>query len=440
MLLIIASFGSVMLKIWYVILAFLILMLMVTVHEFGHYLAGKLLKFKINEFAVGMGPKLLSKTRKNGEVISLRAFPLGGYCAFEGENDDGTDNPDAFNKQKPWKRLIVLFAGAFFNFLFAVLVCFILFTAYGESVTVVGKPFGYADSAVQELQTGDIIYEVNGKRVYLIQSVSEYLKDDQLEVTVYRQDGTFKTIKVDKQTFFLSYVSDLKRDYTLDDNGTLLTKGDQIYKIDDVYMSKNGQYGQYLSDLAVTYGSDHVCQVTILTQNNVQCVIPLTVDDLLLKIGVKESPYSGLGISTKTMMYKYPFGMRMGRILPFCGETAVVVLKTLGGLFTGSTGLDEMGGPITTIAVTSQVVAAGFPAVLLLIVLISVNLAVFNLLPVPALDGCQMVFVIIEWITKKPLKPKVQAMINGIGLIILIALVILLDVLKVLLSNSQTVM
>ena len=427
---IIASFGSVMLKIWYVILAFLVLMLMVTVHEFGHYLAGKLLKFKINEFAVGMGPKLLSKTRKNGEVISLRAFPLGGYCAFEGENDDGTDNPDAFNKQKPWKRLIVLFAGAFFNFLFAVLVCFILFTAYGESVTVVGKPFGYADSAVQELQTGDIIYEVNGKRVYLIQSVSEYLKDDQLEVTVYRQDGTFKTIKVDKQTFFLSYVSDLKRDYKLDDSGTLLTKGDQIYKIDDVYMSKNGQYVQYLSDLAVTYGSDHVCQVTILTQNNVQCVISLTVDDLL-KIGVMESRYSGLGISTKTMMYKYPFGMRMGRILPFCGETAVVVLKTLGGLFTGSTGLDEMGGPITTLAVTSQVVAAGFPAVLLLIVLISVNLAVFNLLPVPALDGCQMVFVIIEWITKKPLKPKVQAMINGIGLIILIALVILLDVLKV---------
>lgn len=430
MLLIIASFGSVMLKIWYVILAFLILMLMVTVHEFGHYLAGKLLKFKINEFAVGMGPKILSKTRKNGEVISLRAFPLGGYCAFEGENDDGADNPDAFNKQKPWKRLIVLFAGAFFNFLFAVLVCFILFTAYGESVTVVGKPFGYADSAVQELQTGDIIYEVNGKRVYLIQSVSEYLKDDQLEVTVYRQDGTFKTIKVDKQTFYLSYVSDLKRDYALDDSGTLLAKGDQIYKIDDVYMSKNGQYVQYLSDLAATYGSDHICQVTILTQNNVQCVISLTVDDLL-KIGVMESRYSGLGISTQTMMYKYPFGMRMGRILPFCGETAVVVLKTLGGLFTGSTGLDEMGGPITTIAVTSQVVAAGFPSVLLLIVLISVNLAVFNLLPVPALDGCQMVFVLIEWITKKPLKPKVQAMINGIGLIVLIALVILLDVSKV---------
>lgn len=430
MLLIIASFGSVMLKIWYVILAFLILMLMVTVHEFGHYLAGKLLKFKINEFAVGMGPKILSKTRKNGEVISLRAFPLGGYCAFEGENEEGTDNPDAFNKQKPWKRLIVLFAGAFFNFLFAVLVCFILFTAYGESVTVVGKPFGYADSAVQELQTGDIIYEVNGKRVYLIQSVSEYLKDDQLEVTVYRQDGTFKTIKVDKQTFYLSYVSVLNRDYTLDDSGTLLTKGDQIYKIDDVYMTKNGQYVQYLLDLSATYGSDHVCQVTILTKNNVQCVISLTVDDLL-KIGVMESRYSGLGISTQTIMYKYPFGMRMGRILPFCGETAVVVLKTLGGLFTGSTGLDEMGGPITTIAVTSQVVAAGFPSVLLLIVLISVNLAVFNLLPVPALDGCQMVFVLIEWITKKPLKPKVQAMINGIGLIVLIALVILLDVSKV---------
>lgn len=426
----IAAFGATMLKIWYVFLAFLILMLMVTVHEFGHYLAGKLLKFKINEFAIGMGPKIFSKTKKNGEVFSLRAFPLGGFCAFEGENEELVDNPDAFNKQKPWKRLIVLFAGAFFNFLFAVLICFILFMSYGEGVTMVGKPFGYSDPAVQELRSDDIIYEVNGRRVYLIQSVSEYLDADELEVTVYRQDGTFKTIKVQKQTFYLCYVSGLKCDYELDDNGTLLQKGDQIYKINDVYMSQNGQFVKYLSELAESYGGDKVCEVTILTQSNAQYTRTFTVDQLL-QIDVMQSSYSGLGISPRTVMYKYPFWTRMGRILPYCCETGRVVLKTLGGLFTGSTSISEMGGPITTISVTSKVVQSGLPSVLLLIVLISVNLAVFNLLPVPALDGCQMVFVLIEWITRKPLKPKVQAVINGVGLVLLIALVIILDLSKI---------
>ena len=107
-----ASFGN-------VLLAFVVLLFMITIHELGHYTAGKLLKFKINEFAIGMGPKLLSKKTKSGEVLSLRAFPLGGFCAFEGENEEG-DNASSFNKQKPWKRIIVLFSGALFNFLSAI--------------------------------------------------------------------------------------------------------------------------------------------------------------------------------------------------------------------------------------------------------------------------------------------------------------------------------
>ena len=99
---------------------------MVLIHELGHYVAGKILKFKINEFSIGFGKAIFSKTKKSGEKFSLRIFPLGGYCAFEGENEDGTDNPQAFNNQKPWKRLIVLFMGAFFNFLSAIIFSFIL--------------------------------------------------------------------------------------------------------------------------------------------------------------------------------------------------------------------------------------------------------------------------------------------------------------------------
>ena len=105
----------------YLLLALLILLVMVTIHEFGHYLAGKILNFKINEFSIGFGKSLYSHTsKKTGEVFSIRLIPLGGYCAFEGE-EAGTDVPGAFNKMAPWKRLIVLFCGPFFNILSAVL-------------------------------------------------------------------------------------------------------------------------------------------------------------------------------------------------------------------------------------------------------------------------------------------------------------------------------
>ena len=110
------SIGSAFLQIGYVLLAIVILLFMITIHELGHYTAGKILKFKINEFSVGFGKTLFSKTKKNGEVFSIRLIPLGGYCAFEGE-DTANENSDSFNAQAPWKRLIVLFSGAFFNFL-----------------------------------------------------------------------------------------------------------------------------------------------------------------------------------------------------------------------------------------------------------------------------------------------------------------------------------
>lgn len=114
------AFSDVMKTIGSVLLAILILLAMITVHEFGHYIAGKIFKFKINEFAIGFGPALYKRTKKNGEVFSVRALPLGGYCAFEGEDEENS-HPDAFNNKKPWQRIIVLFAGAFMNYLLALL-------------------------------------------------------------------------------------------------------------------------------------------------------------------------------------------------------------------------------------------------------------------------------------------------------------------------------
>ena len=106
---VILSVSSVMNTVWAVLLAILILLAMITVHEFGHYLAGKALKFKINEFAIGFGPKLFRRiSKKSGEAFSIRVLPLGGFCAFDGE-DDEDDNPNRFNNKDPLKRIIVLF-------------------------------------------------------------------------------------------------------------------------------------------------------------------------------------------------------------------------------------------------------------------------------------------------------------------------------------------
>lgn len=115
----------------YILAAILLLLIMITVHEFGHYVAGKLFGFGIEEFAIGFGPKLFRRQKKNGEYFSVRLFPLGGFCAFKGEDAEDPD-PAAFNNQKPWKRIIVLAAGAVMNMLTALLIIFILFAAYGR--------------------------------------------------------------------------------------------------------------------------------------------------------------------------------------------------------------------------------------------------------------------------------------------------------------------
>jgi len=129
----------------HILLAVLVLLVMVTIHELGHYLIGKLLKFKINEFAVGLGPKIFSKKLKNGEVFSLRILPLGGYCAFKDEMDEEEQKVDRdvfdleekkeeappedktlnFSQQKPWKRILVLSGGAIFNLISAFIFSFI---------------------------------------------------------------------------------------------------------------------------------------------------------------------------------------------------------------------------------------------------------------------------------------------------------------------------
>ncbi len=406
------SFASVMKSVWGIVLAIVILLAMVTIHEFGHYVAGKLLNFKINEFSIGFGPALFKKrSKKTGELFALRIVPLGGYCAFDGEDEMGdsekpieksakeedpfaeeeglvleekTQNEggrdalkpaeeypepkgERFNDQKPWKRIVVLVAGATMNYLLALLLIILMFACIGRPMyTVMERPAdtGAEATAVfteteasDALQPEDIILKIDGHNVYMITDYMDALDGKKAGETVavdVLRDGEKKTVT--------------------------MTLG-----IDANFVN--------MSDV-----------MTLLQSMDIYGLAPVTV---------KQGFFSSIG-------HSFGYSVRIGG----------TVLRSLGELLTGKLGLDAMGGPITTIQVTSQAASSGMLSFLNIAAFIGVNLAVFNLLPIPALDGCKVIFCLIEWIRKKPINRKVETIIHLVGIVFLFGFAILVDLLQ----------
>ena len=362
-----ASFGEVMATIGYVLLAVLVLLIMITVHELGHYIVGKIFKFKIEEFAIGFGPKLFSKKKKDGEVFSIRLLPLGGFCAFSGEDEESSD-PNDFNNKKPWQRILVLIAGAFMNYLFALLIIIIMFASYGQTALMTYK-LTESTGAQQEYSFNekDVIVSVNGKNVYLttdiILAIDGKAKGDLVNFGVRRQ-GEFKAVKVAlKNDANFASVEDMK---------TLYDTLGIYYELDENQKIVNG--GLY---------------------------------------------------STRI---RFGFFETIGRTFEYSFKLAGTIFAVIGQLLTGRLGVSSVGGTVTTISLTASAMKTGGLWYLLYISsFIGVNLAVFNLLPIPALDGSRVVFTIIEWIRKKPINRKVEGTIHFVGLIILFAFAIFAD-------------
>lgn len=336
----------------YILFAILIFGFLILIHELGHFTTAKLFGVQVNEFSMFMGPAIFKK--KVGETqYSIRCIPFGGFCAMEGEDGD-SDNPRAFSAAKWWKRLIILCAGAFMNFVAGILIMIIVCGSRGSQVAVPVIESFAPDcplESAQGLQVGDEIYEIDGERIYTYGNVGFFLSMNDsgaYDLTVIR-DGE----KVHLQDFPMEM-----KEYT-EDGQTLL------------------RYGMNFS----------------LADNTVGKVL-------------SDSWYSSIDFAR---MVRYSLQM----------------------LVRGQAGLKDMSGPVGIISIISDTgksapsTRAGVLNVLYLAAFIAVNLAVMNMLPLPALDGgrvfCLLITTVIEAVTKKKVNPKYEGYIHGVGLVILLA-------------------
>ena len=368
----------------YILIAIIVLLFMILIHELGHYVVGKKLGFKINEFAIGFGKAIWQRTTKSGEKISLRILPLGGFCAFYGEDDDvdakgnpvDPKDPSLFNNQKPWKRILVYVAGVAFNLISAVIFSFILLVSlgYGNAYKVDNiNPHFVASAAstnqIAQFEQGDLILEINGQRI-------DYVWDKTVENLVEREDGNTYVFTVQKAS-----------------TGEVVKYNIEVQTgIEQYYNTETNQYEDKIDE-----ATSQVVTFTGLGLNIAMTSVPVSFLDALWQC----------------------FTLTFGFVF--------MILKTFWLLITFQLPISALGGTLTMVSTVATSLEASLGVILVYMPLIAANLAVFNILPLPALDGGHVVFTTIEAIRGKPVNRNVEATIHFVGLIILFAFVIFLD-------------
>jgi len=325
-----------------IIAALLLLSLLVMIHELGHYFAGRALGFSILEFSIGMGPKLIKKKDKRGTEFSIRAFPIGGMCRFEGE-DENVVNEKSFNAQKVWKRIIVVIAGPLTNLVFAILLAFVTLSAFGDFMPAIYEVNQNSPAEAAGVLPGDVILDINGNPVkFYFQTVDMILAVESKDMTLtISRDGVEKTLTLNN-----------------------------IY---NEAQSKN--------------------------------LIGVTISAERMKFGVGASAL---------------------RSVNYVSATLVETFRFLGRVFQGNATSSDAAGPVAIVAIISEAVRSDGETVLRQLVLISASLGIMNLLPIPAMDGGRLVFMIIETIRGKAISQEKEGMVHFVGLILLFGLIIFL--------------
>lgn len=325
------------------ILAILLFCIMIFPHELGHFIAARRVGVKVNEFAFGMGPTIWKKQGKE-TLYSIRLFPVGGFCAMEGEDEDSNE-PRAFGNKKPWQKIVVLAAGSFMNVICAILIMSLVIGIMGFTTTVIGNVTDRLPAKAAGIMEGDKILEIDGTPIEQWADVSQAIQasgGETMDVT-FERDKEVKSVAVTPQ----------------------LTDG----------FDAQGNPAQ-----------GYVLGITCKISHN---------------------PFMALvdGAQATWNMTKMMF-------------------SALGQLFTGKAGVDELSGPVGMINMVSQTSRYRFWYYGFLTALICVNLAIINMLPLPALDGGRIIFVIYTMITGKRVSEKVEGTVHFIGIVLLLGLMI----------------
>lgn len=334
-----------------IILALLVFGFLIFIHEFGHYITARIFKVTINEFSIGMGPKLLWYTsKKTGIKYSLAIFPIGGYVAMAGENEE-SDDPNSFDKKPAWQRFIITAAGATVNIVAGFLAMLLLVSIINIGGTTIHsfktdeELAGYGEIDLSSrtentLLAGDTITHVNGKRVLLA---------DELSYQVMR-------------------------------------------------------YGNKPVDLVV-----------------IRDGVEVTLEDVQFPVMTD----SGQSFGTLDF-WVYRIEKSFGNFFPIAIRKSVLIMRmcweSIIDLVTGRYTLAAVSGPVGISGAISDAAKNGFASLLNITLLISMNLGFMNLLPIPALDGGRLITILVEMITKKRLPVKVEGIINGVGLMLLLGL------------------
>ena len=348
----------------YVLLALLLLGVLITVHEFGHFAAARLCGIPVKEYSIGFGPKLVQwKSKKHETLFSIRPIPLGGYCMFYGDTDDDPDgskmkdDPRNYNNAAVWKRMLSVFSGPLMNFVLAFVVAIALMGFYGvaASTPLIASVVEGQPAAEAGLLPGDVFMTVRG------------------------QDMTHAT------TMDVSNaIGDISGGQTVE--MTVLRNGEELsFAIQPSYSEADERYM--------------------------------------------------IGITIQQGYQDLPNGMVIPAAWNMCKEAATVILDALGKLVTTGEGLDQTAGPVGVVQmVAEQTQQGGLEIYLYLLVIISINLGLMNLLPIPGLDGSRLIFMAIEAVRRKSVSQKVESMIHLAGYALLLGLMVFFtfkDVLRI---------
>lgn len=319
----------------------LLFLVLIVIHEFGHFIAAKLFGVRVNEFAVGFGPTVFKKQGKE-TLYALRLVPFGGYCAMEGEDEESADER-AFCNKSPFKRFVIVAAGAVFNIIFGLILMACIIAPQEQFVSTTVSSF--YEEAVSNgeggLMAGDKILKVNGRTVS----------------TAYDLNYTF------------SNISGSTVEMTVERGGEKINLPAVPFKTEEAEGINYIQVDFYVEPIEKTVG-------TFISQ-------------------------------TFRSTFSY----------------VKIVLWSLFDLLTGKYGMSAVGGPVAVTQTLSQAAKMGLSSLLPMFCLITINLGVFNLLPVPALDGGRLLFILIEMIARKPVPRKYEGYVHAAGLVLLLGLI-----------------